>query len=113
MQAVDHAPQVDAEHPLPIGQGELDDVPPPPTPALLQSRSTRPNRRHVVGEGLDRCRIAHVGRDPGDPELGGGRLEGAGLHVGDHHGHALASQARRQRPADPAGPARDDGHPPR
>ncbi len=42
--AVDHAPQVDAEHPLPRVSGISHDSPPPPTPALLQKMCTPPNR---------------------------------------------------------------------
>ena len=114
VQAVHDAPQVDPQHPLPVGQGEVGDVA-APTDAGVVAEQVDPAeaRHHGVGEGLHRRRVAHVGHDAGDPELGGGGLESTGLDVGDHHGHALASQARRQRPADAAGPARDDRNPTR
>jgi hypothetical protein len=61
---------------------------------------------------LDGVALGHVGNQAqpapaARAHLFRHRLDGSGLHVGDHHVHALVGQGQSQGAADPAGRAGD------
>ena len=81
-------------------------------PALLTRMSTGPSRPStVVEEGGEAGSVGDVERQPERraPELGRGGLGGRHVDVADRDAGALAGQRQRDRLADPAAAAGDDG----
>ena len=81
-------------------------------PALLNSRSSRPNSCLVAREQrLDRFRIADVGRHRERLGVAGflrGLVELVGAPAGQHHGVAVLGERQRHRLADAGAGSRHD-----
>ena len=109
VQAVDHAPQVHAEHPLPVGEGLVHDQPAAADARVVaQQMCGAEPLTNVVRERLHRSRVADVGAHPHHAELGRRRIERTSLDVGDHDVHARIAESSRERLADATCAARHD-----
>jgi hypothetical protein len=93
--AVDHAHQVDAQHPFPVLRTEFSQTrPPAPTPALLKTKWGAPKRErtsarprlHLLGAGHIDLAGQHL--RAGGAHFGRGRVERVLLHVDQHQVHA-------------------------
>ena len=113
-EAMDHAHQVDAEHPLPFAVGLIParpDVTRDPRVVADDVHRAEPfpscARERVDGTGIGDIRrdAQHLG--PGGLMLRDRAFERDGIDVGEDQSHPLGGEASRQRRADPSGPARD------
>ena len=116
--AQEDAGQVDVDHGLPLLVGQvLERHGGAPVPALLNSRSSRPNASRDLGEDLaDRDRVADVARDRQHPRPGGAGALGRGVELllaAADHGHRPAGldQPQRGRAPDPAARPGDQSDP--
>src|SRR6266581_1698659 len=116
LEPVNHAPEVDAERPLPVPVGgRLEPTPDRHAGVVAEDVDTAERREGAVGERLHLGPVAHVGTDgerasaPRLDSLNG--LGEAGLvDVGHDDGRAFRSEALGQSTTDAAGAAGDDAH---
>ena len=115
--AVDHAPEVDVDHPVPLVERDL--------PREAAVHYARVVHRHVEGpevlgggaaHTIDGVRVANIGTDREDVSAAGAQplglpVEPALVHVRHDHVHALGDEGLRDGQADPAGGARHHGDP--
>ena len=105
VQAVDHAPQIHAEHPLPVREGLVRDQATAADTGVVaeQMRGSEP-LTHLVGKRLHGGGVADIGAHPDDAELVRSRSERACLDVRDHDVHAHVAEASRKGLADATPP---------
>ena len=111
--AVDRAPEVHAEHPLPVGERALVDEPEREDARVVAEEVAAAElAERARRERLDRVGAPHVdaGRDRAPPALAhlrGDALDLRGLDVGERDVHARLRARERERGADAAPAARD------
>ena len=114
LDAVDHAPEIDAEHPLPVPMRRpLEPAPRRHARVVAEDVDDTERLPGALGERLDLAQIAYVRPHGERVDAVPARLSGHGRHrslvdIRDHDPRALARQRQRERPSDPATPARDD-----
>ena len=112
---VDDAPQVHAEDPRPVGLAELPHGAARTDTGVVAHDVERAELLDGArGQRIHGGSLGHVGANrehlgAARADLLGGDLERVVLDVGHHHAHALRRESIRQRPADAAGRAGDDG----
>jgi hypothetical protein len=108
--AVDHAPQVHVDDPLPVVEREVGDVADRADAGVVGDDVRGAEALDdLSGQRGDAVRLRDIALDARRPELRGRRLQGAVLDVGDDDLHALADQGVRDALADPRCAAGDDG----
>ena len=119
LDAVDDAPEVHAERPVPVLDGVLPELRPLATTAdagvVEQQVHLAVGVQRLLGQLLDRLRARHIGQHTDNVVLRLLHLLHCGvqrllLDIGEYDLHALASEALRERPAHPARPTGDHGH---
>ena len=119
LDAVDHAPEVHAEDPLPVAmRGRLETAPQRDARVVAEHVHLAEGRDRAVGQRLDRRELRHVGTDTerlaaAAPHGRDGLREGALVDIGDDHLRALAREALDHGAADPAPSTRHHRNPTR
>ena len=109
--AVDDAPQVHAEHPAPVVEGQVGDRRERPDAGVVADHVHGPVPvEHGTGQGVDAGRVAHVGLHAGRADLRGGRFHRVPLDVGDDHPRALGDEPGGDPLPDAGGAAGHHGH---
>ena len=115
LDAVDHPPQVDAEHPFPVLVPGLLQGPPDGHPGVVAQHVHRAEAGEgLVRQGAHRRQGGHVGGHGQGFGARGGDLffrvpQWPGFDIRQHQFHAPPGQGQRQRPADAAGRAGHHG----
>ncbi len=106
---MDHAPEVHAQHPVPVGRLHVGDPGAGAHARVVADHMRRPEPEpHLVGQGLDAVHRADVGHDADGPDLLRRRLQRGPLDIGDDHLHALSPEGLGDALADPRGASGDD-----
>ncbi len=113
--AVDHAPEVDAQHPLPIFQRVLPDQPARAHACVVEHEVRRAELlAHLVGQGLHLGCVGHIHAACQHThalpfELGGSLVQRLLLHIDQHQVHAQLRANARALQAEARARARQHG----
>ncbi|BBF71980.1 hypothetical protein SBA_ch2_5130 [Sphingomonas bisphenolicum] len=98
--AVDDAPQIDVEHPAPVIEGQIRDHADRAYAGIIAENMDCPMPIHdLIGESLNLIELADVRRDALDAELRAGRIDCAGINIGDDHPRTGGLQSFGNAPA--------------